>query len=1186
MRVVPNFRQIATSIAALAAVGALVLPGAALAASTSNGGHARVIGAAKLPSGTRLIGATPTTARLRVSLYLEPRSAGALASFAAQVSNVHSPKFRHYLARGAFAARFGPTAASIHAVEAFARSAGLRVDSLSSNHMSLSLTGTAGSFAAAFSTQLSQVRLPSGALGRVTTAPVHLPASIASSIVAVIGLNDVLHAHTSIHRVSQLRRPTSRSIGRSFPKVRPRAIPGAPSACSQATAVTQLGFGGITDDQVAHAYGADGLYTAGDLGAGQTIAIFELEPFLRSDVRAFEQCYFKADHTSQISTVNVDHGPGSGPGSGEAALDVENVAAIAPTAKILVYQAPNTSYGSLDAYNAIVSQDRAQVVTSSWGFCETDQLNLSPGATSAENLVFEQAAAQGQTVFNSAGDAGNDSCAYFGGFPTSPVLTVGDPASQPYVVGVGGTTAVSVSQPPKEQVWNDGASGGGGGGGISNIWTQPPWLGARANSLSSAKPCHAPSGQVCRTTPDISAFADEYTGITVYYSGFWTTIGGTSSSSPFWAALLALINASSSCTSVSSTTHGVGFAAPLLYRVAANHTDYASGFNDVTLGNNDVFNVTNGHYAAGKGYDLATGLGSPQLTPASGVVGPGLASSLCAAAQRSTTSAITKLAPLHGSATGGTHFTITGTGFFHGGVSDVTAVDVGTSPAASFTVVSNTKITGTTSSASTPTTNTKLNGVTKHSGGVLISVTTSDGAVAMGPSYHYVVEVSNKTVPTVIQVGPTGGLAKGGNTVDLYGTGFTGATKVTFGGELATSFKVLSDVQIAAVAPKLTTASCLAASHTATIGLCQTQIQVTGPGGTSPIVAAKKPYSGYFNFSQIGQIIVPKGCGCEAYPSVTEYDYVTADTLTKLTDLNGKPVIGDPNGSNLLVLNGRGLNVLTLNWVDFGPPSVQRSEDFGLLAVSSDGTKLQVFTAGDPNPGPNGDSVQVSFDTIAGSSNSKTFTYAPIPLVSKVSTDVLPSAGGTSFTISGGGFLGTQEVVFVPFNPNTPPVTILSNFKVVSATKITMTSPSMVPASYLVLVCDQYACNAGNPATPATSSVAVIYPGATAVTSAASDPGGAQPISGPTTGGTKFEVQGTNFGPLSSLKVYLVNALGERVKATSVAVGPAPTDPGATQSIVATSPASLAGTVEECAIVLVGANGTSSEAFAALFFYS
>lgn len=1184
MRAARRVRTVVIGVVAVTAAAAIALPGVALASSrTAHVEASRTLAAPELPLGARVTSATPATERLSVSLFLQPRNAAALAAFAASVSDVHSPMFRHYLARGEFASKFGPTAATIASVERFARDAGLSVASLSSNHLDLSLRGTAARFSSAFSTHLSNVRLGSGELGRTTTA-VHLPASIASSVEAVIGLSDLLHAHTSLERLSDLKHPTLHGAGRSFPNDHPAGAPGAPSACPAATISTELGYGGITDDQVAQAYGVDGLYSAGDLGAGQTVAVFELEPFALSDVAAFDTCYFGSSHTSQIKVDNVDGGPGVGEGSGESALDIENVSAIAPAAHVIVYQAPNTNYGSIDAYNRIVSDDIAQTATSSWGFCESDQQNFSPGALAAENLIFEQAAAQGQTVLNSAGDGGDDSCSYQNGYPSSPVLTQSDPASQPYVLGVGGTTAVSVTQPPEEQVWNDGALGGGGGGGVSRLWTQPPWIPKSDNHLSNSTFCGAPAGEVCRTVPDVTAFADEFTGITIEIGGGWYTIGGTSSSSPLWAAMLAEINASPTCQSSSSTTRGVGFASPLLYDVASNPTDYASGFNDVTLGNNDIYNLEHGTYAAGPGYDLASGLGSPELTPAPGVVGPGLAQSLCTAAQGATTATVTSIAPPSGPPTGGTAFTITGTGFYSGATPDVSAVSFGTSPAASFVVQSNTEITGTTASASTPTTSKVLNDLTSKSGGVLVSVTTTDGSVAIGPSFHYVVQHGGKTVPTLFQVGPTGGPKAGANTVDLYGTGFTGATKVTFGG-VATTFKVLSDVQIAAKAPKLATATkCLAASKGGKLGICQAEVQVTGPGGASTEVPALKPYEGFLNPNQIGLIGVPKNCKCEAYPTVTEYDYTTTFSLSKVVGQSGKPIVGDPGGGDIVDLDGTGMNVLTYNWANFGPASSEYSTDYD--AFSIDPTSVQVFSSGDPNPGPNGDTIPVSFTTVSGPSNAKSFTYGAIPVVTSLSTEVVPAAGGTTLTINGGGFKGVEGIELAPYSFNDPPVLIEGNFKVVSTTKITMTSPSMVPGAYEVVVCQEDDCGSGSATTPPSAvTVNAIFPGATAVTSADTDPASSATPSGPVAGGTTFEVQGTNFGSLSDLTVSFVNELGDAVATTSVVAGPAPTDPGATQTILVTTPASLGGVPAADQVVLSGDNGASAEFGPAFFFY-
>ena len=877
-----------------------------------------------MPAGARVVGRTLPSESLQVSVFLRPRSSSALAAFAAAVSNVHSPMFRHYLARGQFAARFGPTSASLHAVESFVRAAGLHIASLSTNHLSLAVTGTVADYASAFATSFVDVRQPSGAVERTTSA-ITLPATIAPSVAAVIGLNNLLRPHTSIRRHGLVRGAMTQRR-RHIPV---RTAPGAPSACPAAVGATQLGYGGITDDQVSSAYGVDGLYTAGDLGQGQTVAVYELEPFSTADLSVFDTCYFGKSHASLVKTVNVDGGPGVGPGSGESALDIENVSAIAPAAKILVYQAPNTESGSIDVYNRVVADDLAQTVTSSWGFCESDALAYSPGSLAAENSIFEQAAAQGQTVFNTSGDGGNDACAYQSWFPTSPVETEADPASQPYVVGVGGTTAMSVTQPPQERVWNDGKYAGGGGGGISRLWAQPVWMPASADALSSRTPCRAPAGQVCRTVPDVTAFADENTGITIYLDGQWLTIGGTSSSTPLWAAMLAEVNASPTCQSSAWTKRGVGFVTPLLYGVAANPTDYASGFHDVTKGNNDIFNKTSGHFKALAGYDLASGLGSPELTAAPNVVGPGLAASLCAAAIATPTAKVSSIMPTSGSASGGTHFVIKGSGFKPGGTSEVLQVSFGTSPAASFDVVSNTEITGTTSTETTPTTNSILNGVTDHSGSVLVSLTTTDRGVAIGPTFHYVVQHAGSTAPVLLQVGPTGGPGTGGNTVVIDGTGLTGVTQVMFGGVPATSFKVLSDVLLSAVVPRWRPSQCLAADKVK-LGVCQTHVQVIGPGGASSIEAAKRPFTGVVDYSNLGLLQVTARCDCEGYPTISEYDYATAYSLRHLTDIYGKPFHGDPIGGNAVIFDGVGLNVLTLDWVNFGTANSAMSFDFNL----------------------------------------------------------------------------------------------------------------------------------------------------------------------------------------------------------------------------------------------------------------
>jgi subtilase family serine protease len=124
------------------------------------------------------------------------------------------------------------------------------------------------------------------------------------------------------------------------------------------------------------------------------------------------------------------------------------------------------------------------------------------------------------------------------------------------------------------------------------------------NVESSGSQCKAASGSFCREVPDVSADADPFSGYLIYFDGFWTGIGGTSAAAPLWAAFMALTDASRACAGSS-----VGFANPALYGVAGS--TYAADFNDITSGNNDYTGASGGLYEAGVGYDMASGLGTP-----------------------------------------------------------------------------------------------------------------------------------------------------------------------------------------------------------------------------------------------------------------------------------------------------------------------------------------------------------------------------------------------------------------------------------------------------------------------------------------------------------------------------------------------------------------------------------------------
>ena len=261
----------------------------------------------------------------------------------------------------------------------------------------------------------------------------------------------------------------------------------------------------------------------------------EFEQYAASDVAAFQACY---GLSNSIRNVAVDGGAG-GPaaGGGEAALDTELAAFNAPSASLVVYEAPNGSDAqAFDLFNRIASDDSAQVVTTSWGVCEAS-MSLTDRQT--ENGIFQRMALQGQTVIAASGDAGSEDCLPTNG---SDQLAVDDPGSQPDVVSAGGT-ALPDAAVSSQTVWNDcqGSTAicshnttlGAAGGGYSLEWPANP--GQPAASGPGTAPCGL---STCRAVPDFSYPSDPSAGgVAAYWNGHWTGFGGTSVAAPTNAGL-------------------------------------------------------------------------------------------------------------------------------------------------------------------------------------------------------------------------------------------------------------------------------------------------------------------------------------------------------------------------------------------------------------------------------------------------------------------------------------------------------------------------------------------------------------------------------------------------------------------------------------------------------------------------
>ncbi len=1268
-------RATVTVVSAMAsALLAVVAVFAVTAQAGVNNAFTRVQRAAPAPVGGHMLAAPSATAAQSGYVVLKPRNEAALKNFIAGVTNHKSASFHHYLKAGQFASRFGPTEATIAAVKTQLVKDGLKVGTVSKDGLMIPFHGTTNQVQRTFNTTLRRFRTEAGRVGQLATKTVKLPASIAPDVTAVLGLNTVIHPESDLVRAPRSaykgrRKATKGHVTRNASVIAPD--PGAHTSANAACKAPDGGnaveedannYGGLTDDQIANAYGAFGLYNANDDGAGVHVALYELEPFSLSDLKTFDQCYFG---TSQAKTMignvavhSVDGGQPTGPGSGESILDIEDVSAMAPGANIDVYEAPNTTAGGIDNYAQIISADQDQIISSSWGECEQDEATYDPGAQEAENYIFQQAAAQGQTVLSAAGDTGDDTCNEIRQVPPPTdqnPLSVMDPGSNPYVMAVGGTT-LDDANPNNltETVWNDGANWGGGGGGISQTWTMPSWQAdAQVPGISDAMPggtdwnnantveanaaklgisnaawptgfCQntaagANTNTPCRALPDVSAQADEFTGgVTIYSTEFqntsapssgWITIGGTSSATPIWAAMLALTDESSACSAVAPSNggNGIGLATPLLYAVASNPTEYAASFHDITVGNNDVYGFQSGTvFPARTGYDMASGLGSPMLTSPSG--GAGLAANLCGMVTAATPAVtVTGLSPTSGPVAGGNTVTVSGTGFESGGASDVSSVQVGgaTVPAADITVSSNTSLTinsmPTGAAAGAPMNGGGATGTQDGAGQANVVVTTTAGASSPMNStsaYQYVdTNGGGQTVPMVSSVSPYAE-ADAGGTVTIHGAGFDNSDTVTIGGVAATNVTYVNPNELTATAPQYASGntdcvtSAALTAETAALGvnggagdtnpaaddICQTQVVVTNGNGSSQTATINPTYEGpALPTDQDGIPLVPQGY--EIAPQTTEFDYIPTPTITSVsTDPSSWSSLASEAGGTVITIKGTGLNDQTLNWFDVGDPTQASSEAYTYAYYS--GTEVQLVA---PAQAPTVDASNVSIypDTMANAANvgattPGTVVYGGVPDVTAVSTGTVSKAyglpvapaftSGTPLTVTGDGFSDASNMLLFtdvdsPFSESTSYQNTAS-----SDTTITGTTPNSNPAIDDVLVCTVTTCS-----TPTST----LKKGQKADEMLFYPPGNPKInklsiLAGPASGGQTVTISGENLGCATSV---MFGGNAARIEPSSALL-----DCGSTSSVTVVAPPGKLGSAVTVKLTTVESDATGAAA--------
>jgi hypothetical protein len=1213
----------------LGAVAALAL---VLSIGTA-GGSARprrtvIAPASAVMRGEHRLGPLAAGARLSGTVVLRPRAEGALRRFIATVTDPRSPDFGDYLGRGGFSSRFGPTPTARAAVLAALRAGGLHVGRVSADGLLIPFSGRADAIRRTFATTVDEVRLPGGRAAHATGSPLSLPSDVAGAVEAVLGLDDtVLPQRVSVPPAPRARRTTQPIRGRGDADAgddTAGTAGTAPVACPDASAAASAD-NGLTDSQLADAYGAGELYQQGDDGGGQRIAVYELEPFLQADVAHFDSCYFGAAQAAQMMRLLQVHEIGGGQpygtGNGEANLDVEDLSALAPAAQIDVYVAPQTD--ALGEYATIVDSDRDRIVTTSWGNCEQAAQVGDPGLQQAENLLFEQAAAQGQTVFAAAGDSGSDDCA--GGVAPSShenPLSVDDPASQPYVVGVGGTAIddtgdLNPPTQPLEHAWNDGTAYGAGGGGISGSWTMSAWQreaqvpgialpGSAAYREADAledETGYAPGfcesagradGAPCRLVPDVSAQADEFTGgVTVYSradrshhdpSG-WTTTGGTSSAAPIWAASLALVNASSACSQSARTRDGVGFAAPLLYAVASDPASYAASFTDVRTGDNDAYGLSDGRdFRAGRGYDLATGLGSPLLAGAGGA--PGLATYLCEAAASRPAPSVRSLSPAQGPARGGGRLTIRGSDFTAAGRSRVASVQVGTRRigASAITFRGPHTLVLTLPSAAVA--------VPPHSGegergegAADVIVTLRDGeSSASGPRsvFRYARQSAGTALPTVGMLAPYGGPTGGGGVVTILGAGFHDVTAVTFGGVPATDVRVRTADRITVVPPArgARTRCAPLPRHGAYRGenarndVCQVQLRVHEHGRVSAAATIRAPLEGPQLKNALGDVRAYQGCHCETAPASDEYDYLPRPRIDSVAVGGSATAQADEHGGTLVVVHGAGLNALDLDWADFGNPLSFASQRTDYVYAS--GTELVLRAPAHPITAGRL-TVPFSVRSLAGQSDAAGLVYAGVPVITSVvnTTDARnlsglyggPDTGSTPLAIHGRGMSG--QVIGLEFvGQGRRSFSFGTQYRSRARGNGLLEADTVAENPGVVAV---EACTVSGCTKAGSHNLFWLYPQGTPSVSAVA------PDSGPAAGGTGTEISGANLScPLS--------VLFGGVPSPSVTTVRTILSCGSSQSLAATAPAGTTGesvpvTVQTAESFYTGSEPQSSASF-------
>jgi kumamolisin len=470
--------------------------------------------------------------------------------------------------------RYLPSAADFERVGAWLRSQGFTPSMADRAHMTFFTQGTVAAVGRTFSLAFARVAVADGEYSSAVSDPL-VPADLAGVVLSVNGLQ---------------------------PEFRLRPIQPKAQGIPRDVINTDI-F--VTPDNVMSAYAISPSLT----GAGQTIAIVSESAPVLSDLTSFWTAVNSHQTTANLSVVTVNP-PGTATTGivQETALDVEWAGALAPSALLRDYVAMNALDGFAQILNDLADYPSLSVVSSSYGLSE---VNTTTYYVEAYSQTMAALASQGVSILSASGDDGSnpDDGGTNNMYAATTPLNAVYPASDPSVTGVGGTTLTynyvsdTAYTDAGEVVWNDltGTPPSATGGGVSMVFAKPAWQTGNGSLLA---------GETMRCVPDVAALANANVdfgaafgnqnfsdvGALIYTAGQQEAAGGTSLATPIWAAIAALVNQARAANGLGH----IGLLNPYLYRYGP------AVFQDVTSG-------TNGAYSAGPGYDLCTGIGTPDV---------------------------------------------------------------------------------------------------------------------------------------------------------------------------------------------------------------------------------------------------------------------------------------------------------------------------------------------------------------------------------------------------------------------------------------------------------------------------------------------------------------------------------------------------------------------------------------------